>query len=297
MSATDDGERDRPRLVLITGLSGSGKSVAANALEDLGFFCVDNLPLTLLRTLLADPETHTAGHGKIAIGIDLRAPGFAEQIPELLEQLEGSKLDPVILYLEASEPTLLRRYSETRRSHPIGEGDRPVIGGIRKEKALLAPLRDAADLIFETSDWSVHDMRKAVMQQFGDDGSESGPLTVSLVSFGFKHGPPSGCDLVFDVRFLANPHFIPGLREQTGQDPEVQEFLDAEDDFHELLHHLESLLLFLLPRYRRENRRYLTVGVGCTGGRHRSVASSEALTQRLGEQGWRVRLSHRDIER
>lgn len=290
-------ESERTRLVLVTGLSGSGKSVAANAFEDLGFYCVDNLPVGLLRLILADPQAHLGAVRQIAVVADLRSPGFAEAVPGLLAEIDRDRFDFVLLFLEASDAALLRRYSETRRSHPMGEGDRPVPEGIRREKELLAPLRAEADLLFDTSDWSVHDMRRAVTREFGPEVDGSAPLTVSILSFGFKHGPPAGADLQFDVRFLANPYFHPGLREQTGRDDEVVAFLEASDDFGELLARVEDLLLFLLPRYVRENRRYLTVAIGCTGGRHRSVASVEAIAERLDTAGWSVRVSHRDLER
>lgn len=286
----------RPKLVLITGLSGSGKSVAANAFEDLGYFVVDNLPLTLLREYFADPEKHTPGEDEIAVVTDVRAPRFADVMPELVQDLDRDRFDVVVVYLEASDEALTRRYSETRRSHPMGEGDRPVIEGIRAERRLLAPLRDAADLVFDTSDWSVHDMRRAVYREFSADGT-AGRLVVSIVSFGFKHGSPGGSDLVFDVRFLQNPHFVPGLREQTGRDAGVREFLEEQDAYGELLDRLEDFLLFLLPGYRAENRRYLSVAIGCTGGRHRSVATAEELGRRLADAGWAVRVSHRDVER
>lgn len=289
-------DADRPQLVLITGLSGSGKSIAANAFEDLGYYVVDNLPLTLLRQYLADPSAHTPDQSKIAVVADVRASRFADDMPVLLEELDRDRLDLVILFLEATEEVLTRRYSETRRSHPVGGEDRPVIEGIRAEREMLAPLRDAADLVFETSDWSVHDMRRAVHREFSSDG-EGPSLVVTLVSFGFKHGLPAGSDLVFDVRFLQNPHFVPGLREKTGRDAEVRSYLEENDDFHELMERLEGLLLFLLPRYRQENRRYLSLAVGCTGGKHRSVAVAELLAQRLGAAGWKVRLSHRESDR
>ena len=294
--SSEPAQTQRPQLVLITGLSGSGKSIAANAFEDLGYYVVDNLPLSLLRQYLADPKRHTPDESKIAVVADVRASRFADDMPVLLGELNHDRVDLVVLFLEAGEEALTRRYSETRRSHPVGGGDRPVIEGIRTEREMLAPLRDAADLVFETSDWSVHDMRRAVHREFSGDG-EGPSLVVTLVSFGFKHGLPAGSDLVFDVRFLQNPHFVPGLREKNGRDIEVQDFLEASGDFHELMERLEGLLLFLLPRYRQENRRYLSLAVGCTGGKHRSVAVAERLAHRLGEAGWKVRVSHRESDR
>ncbi|MEM6794286.1 MAG: RNase adapter RapZ [Acidobacteriota bacterium] len=284
------------RFVLVTGLSGSGKSVAAAAFEDLGFYCMDNLPVTLLRQLLREPDFHVGQNRPIAVVADVRSPGFAEAVPEVLGEMDRDRLDPVIIYLDAAEDVLVRRYSETRRSHPMGEGQRPVLDGIRAERHLLAPWRAAADLILDTTDWSLHDMRGALFSKFGS-GEVSGPMEVSILSFGFKHGPPVGADLMMDVRFLDNPYFIPGLREKTGRDAEVVDFLSAQEDYRQLLEHLTDLLSFLLPRYVRENRRYLTFAIGCTGGRHRSVAAAESLTRHLTEAGWAVRLSHRDIKR
>lgn len=290
---------ERPRLVLLTGLSGSGKSTAANALEDIGFYCVDNLPLPLLRTFLADPVAQVGvEHRRIAVVTDVRAPGFAQEITRLVAEIDRSKVDPTLVFFEASEKALLRRFSETRRAHPLGEGDRPVVDGIRRERNLLIPLRGEADLIFDTSDWTVHTVRIEIQREFTegrDKGEEQ--LVVSLVSFGFKHNIPSGSDLLFDVRFLANPYFLPDLREQTGQDAGVQEYLDAQSDFNELLDRLEDLLVFLLPRYRQEHRSYVSIAIGCTGGRHRSVATVERLSQRLAARGWTIRLRHRDLGR
>lgn len=286
----------KARLLVISGLSGSGKSTAANALEDIGYYCVDNLPLPLLETFLADPLAQVGDHRtRLAVVTDVRAPGSAEVLPRLLEKVDRQRFELTVVFLEATEGALLRRYSETRRSHPIGGGERPVIDGIRREKELLAALRGRADLIFDTSDWSVHDVRREIYREFAD-GAE-GSLTVSLVSFGFKHGIPAGSDLVFDVRFLPNPYFIPNLREQSGQDRPVQEFLEEQEDFRELRRRLEDLLGFLLPRYQRENRSYLSLAIGCTGGRHRSVAICESLAKSLGRAEWRVRLRHRDLDR
>ncbi len=285
----------KPRLLVISGLSGSGKSTAANALEDIGYYCVDNLPLPLLRTFLSDPLSQVGDRRRIAVVTDVRAPDSAKVLPELLKTIDRDQFELTVVFLEAAEEALLRRYSETRRSHPIGLGKRPVIDGIRKEKELLAALRGEADLILDTSEWSVHDVRREIYREFAEEREAA--LTVSLVSFGFKHGIPSGSDLVFDVRFLPNPYFIPGLRKLSGRDREVQEFLDQQADFLELADRLEDLLSFLLPRYQRENRSYVTLAIGCTGGRHRSVALCERLASRLPGRDWGVRLRHRDVER
>lgn len=295
MSDAAEPAEGKARLVVISGLSGSGKTTASGALEDIGYYCVDNLPLPLLRTFLKDPLAQVGDRRLIAVVTDVRTPGSAEVLPRLLEKIDRRRFELTVVFLEATEAALLRRYSETRRSHPIGVGERPVIDGIRREKELLAALRGRADLILDTSDWSVHDVRREIYREFAHERAAG--LTVSLLSFGFKHGIPSGSDLVFDVRFLPNPHFIPKLRRQSGRDPAVQDFLDAEEDFRELADRLEDLLGFLLPRYQRENRSYLSLAIGCTGGRHRSVALCERLAPKLSEQGWSVRLRHRDIER
>lgn len=289
---------DRLHLILVSGLSGSGKSTATNALEDLGYFCVDNLPLPLLRTFLTEPRDQVGELRRVAVVSDVRAPGFADALPDLVEQL-ARPVDYAlsVVFFEASEDTLVRRYSETRRCHPLGDGDRPVVDGIRREIRLLAPLRQIADRIVDTSGWSVHDVRREMVREFADAEDGERRLAVSIFSFGFKHGVPNACDLLFDVRFLDNPHFRPGLRERTGLEPEVQDFLDQDKDFEPMLERLEDLLRFLLPRYDQENRSYLSIAIGCTGGRHRSVATTERLSKRLERRGWSVRVHHRDIER
>jgi RNase adapter protein RapZ len=284
------------KLVLITGLSGSGKSVVANCFEDLGYYTVDNLPLPLLRRFLYDPVEHVPGVGRIAVVTDVRAPGFAEEFPRLLREMDRDQVDVTLLFLESSDEVLVRRFSETRRPHPLAT-DQPVIEGIRRERELLAPLRERADMVFDSSQWSVHEIRNQVYREFASHPGEEPGMVLSLVSFGFKHGIPPGTDLLFDVRYLSNPHFVPGLREQTGQDPAVLDYLRKQPDFEEIVERLTDLLLHLLPRYRRENRSYLSVAIGCTGGRHRSVAVCERIESRLGERGWPARLIHRDIAR
>jgi UPF0042 nucleotide-binding protein len=284
------------KLVLITGLSGSGKSIVAKCFEDLGYYTVDNLPLPLLRRFLYDPLEHVRGVDRIAVVTDVRAPGFAEELPRLLDEMDQDDVEVTLLFLESSDEVLVRRFSETRRPHPLAT-DRPVSEGIRRERELLAPLRERADMVFDSSQWSVHEIRNQVYREFASHPGEEPGMVLSLVSFGFKHGIPQGTDLLFDVRYLSNPHFVPGLREQTGQDPEVLEYLRQQPDFEEIVERLTDLLVHLLPRYRRENRSYLSVAVGCTGGRHRSVAVCERLKSTLEERGWPARLIHRDIAR
>lgn len=285
-----------PRLLLVTGLSGSGKSTVAATLEDLGYYVVDNLPLSLLRQFLADPTTHVVGRDRLAVVADVRAPGFAVEAPLLLASMDRTKVEPTLLFLEASDEALVRRFSETRRSHPLAE-DGPPIEGIHRERELLAELRGMADLVFDSSAWTIHELRAAVHRAFAS--SEAGPrqLVVSLTSFGFKYGIPFGSDLLFDVRFIANPHFVPELRPKTGRDPEIRQFLDAQPGYGELVDRLADLLAYLLPRFRDERRAYLSIAVGCTGGRHRSVAICESLGARLRDGGWSPRLVHRDITR
>jgi len=286
----------RARLVIITGLSGSGKSVVAKCFEDLSYYTVDNLPLPLLRQFLDNPLELAGGTDRIAVVTDVRAPGFAEELPRLFAEIDRERIEPRLLFLEASDEVLVRRFSETRRPHPLA-ADRPVIEGIRRERELLAEMRARADMVFDTSGWSIHEIRSQVYREFASNPGEEPGMVVSLVSFGFKHGIPYGTDLLFDVRFLPNPHFVPGLREQTGQDEGVQSYLDRQPDFAELVGRLGDLLAYLLPRYRRENRSYLSVAIGCTGGRHRSVAVAERLKAALEEQGWPARVIHRDISR
>lgn len=283
------------KLVLITGLSGSGKSVVAKCFEDLGYYTVDNLPLPLLRDFLGRPGELVWGHERIAVVADVRTPGFAEEFPRLVADMDAASTRPTLLFLEASDEVLVRRFSETRRPHPLA-ADQPAIDGIRRERKLLDSLRERADLVLDTSNWSIHETRAQVYRAFAAAGEEP-EMVVSLVSFGYKHGIPYGSDLVFDVRFLANPHFVPGLRELTGQDAPVLDYLDQQAEFGEMIARLADLLGFLLPRYRRENRSYLSVAVGCTGGRHRSVAVCERLQRRLEQAGWRTRVVHRDVSR
>ncbi|HEY3567507.1 MAG TPA: RNase adapter RapZ [Thermoanaerobaculia bacterium] len=290
------GNLGRARLVIITGLSGSGKSVVAKCFEDLSYYTVDNLPLPLLRQFLDNPLELAGGTDRIAVVTDVRAPGFAEELPRLFAEIDRERIEPRLLFLEASDEVLVRRFSETRRPHPLA-ADQPVIEGIRRERELLAEMRGRADMVFDTSGWSIHEIRSQIYREFASNPGEEPGMVVSLVSFGFKHGIPYGTDLLFDVRFLPNPHFVPGLREQTGQDEGVQAYLDRQLDFGELVGRLADLLAYLLPRYRRENRSYLSVAIGCTGGRHRSVAMAERLKAALEEQGWPARVIHRDISR
>ncbi|HXU45244.1 MAG TPA: RNase adapter RapZ [Thermoanaerobaculia bacterium] len=303
--ARRDPDRDEPpakegdgkvRLVLITGLSGSGKSVVAKCFEDLAYYTVDNLPLPLLRQFLANPAALVPGHERIAVVTDVRAPGFALELPRLIEEIDRARIEPTLLFLEASDEVLVRRFSETRRPHPLSE-DSPAIEGIRRERELLAEVRAHADRVLDSSEWTIHEIRSQIFREFAAHAGGEPGMVVSLVSFGFKRGIPYGTDLLFDVRFLPNPHFIPGLREKTGQEAEVVDFLESQEDYPEVVARLTDLLAYLLPKYRGENRSYLSVAIGCTGGKHRSVAVCEKLRAELEGLGWPARVLHRDIAR
>lgn len=292
MSA-DQAAASPPRLVLITGLSGSGKSTAANCFEDLGYYLVDNLPLPLMEEFLRNPREYAEGRENIAVVADVRSPGFHDGFPRILDRLDAW-IGRVLVFFEASDDILLRRFSETRRPHPLAtEG--PLLEGIQRERDLLSEVRARADLIVDTSGTSVHDLKGHIFRKFADH-SGSPEMVVSLASFGFKHGIPKGTDLLFDVRFLPNPYFVPELRNHTGREKSVRDFLESHEEFGQLATKLEDYLLFVLPRYRRENRSYLSVAIGCTGGHHRSVAMAEKLRESLTQAGWRVQMTHRDLE-
>ena len=256
----------------------------------------DNLPLPLLREFLRNPAELTDGHQRIAIVTDARAPGFATEFPRLLNEEHWGDLRPTVLFLEADEGTLVRRFSETRRTHPLAGGGH-VLEGIRSERELLAEVRGNADIVLDTSKSTIHDTRSQIFREFAASTDENLRPIVSLVSFGFKHGVPGGADLLFDVRFLSNPYFVEGLRDLSGRDAAVRQFLEEQADYAELIDRLVDFLGFVLPRYRKENRSYLSIAVGCTGGRHRSVCVAEELVGRLGGAGWSSRVFHRDIER
>ena len=285
----------KSRFVVLTGLSGSGKSQAIRALEDLGYFCVDNLPVALL-PMLAE-LTLRAGNeiARAAVVVDAREGKMLDELPRVLKRLKSMRnLHPVLIFLDAADEVLVRRFSETRRPHPLAP-DRSAAEGIREERELMKPLRRLADHVVNTSAMTVHELRHAFRNV--DSGASPGAqLVVTVLSFGFKHGIPVDSDLLFDVRFLPNPHFIPTLRPHTGRDPQIRSFLDKSPATHEFLDHTLNLLRFLIPQYVAEGKSYLTIGVGCTGGRHRSVMIAESLKKGLaGLKGVQVRVRHRDI--
>ena len=278
--------------VVLTGLSGAGKSEAIRALEDLGYFCVDNLPTSLVTTF-ADLAGRNGSVQRAAVVVDMRDQRFLKEFPRVLRELRRRQaLGAVVIFLEATDEALVRRFSETRRPHPVAP-DRSVIEGILEERARLETIKKTADKVFDTSDLTVHELRRAFMDLSRGTDTQ---LIVTLVSFGYKHGIPVESDLLLDVRFLPNPHFVPALRPLTGKDKDVQAYLEQSDATHTFLDKTTDLLRFLIPRYAHEGKSYLTVGVGCTGGRHRSVVIAERLRRRLTRvEGVRLRVRHRDI--
>lgn len=280
------------RVVIITGLSGSGMSSAGRAFEDIGYFLVDNLPPQLIPTFVdlckENPEIK-----RVAIVVDIRSGNFLERFPEIHDALESRGVDMSVIFLEADDSTLQRRYSETRRPHPLGEDG--VAAALRREREELAPIRELADEVIDTSELTIHELRQDIRERYRPTG-EGQAMLVTLTSFGFKRGTPRDLDMLFDLRFLPNPHFVPGLRPQTGKDAGVIEFLEAQEEVRETLDRLVDLLVFLVPRYRREGKSYLNIGIACTGGRHRSVYFAEKIRERLAEAGIAARVEHRDID-
>lgn len=283
------------RFVVLTGLSGSGKSQAIKALEDLGYFCVDNLPVALL-PMLAELTLRAGSEiARAAVVVDVREGRMLAEFPKTYKQLQAiANLNPVLIFLDAREAALVRRFSETRRPHPLAP-DRSAIEGIREERKAMSGIRRMADQVIDTSEMTVHELRHT-FTGVASGRAPGAQLVVTILSFGFKHGIPVDSDLLFDVRFLPNPHFVPALRPHTGRDREVIRFLDRADGTREFLKHTLNLLRFLIPQYVSEGKAYLTIGIGCTGGRHRSVAIAEALKKGLGGiAGVRIRVKHRDI--
>lgn len=281
-------------VVIVTGLSGSGKSTAIRVLEDLGFYCIDNLPVVLIPNFL-ELCRQSAEIGKVALGVDLREREFLRDFPRVLDRLQEQRLPVEVLFLDANDETLVRRFSETRRPHPLAR-DGSLVDGIALEREKLLDMRGRASRILDTTALTVHQLKDELLRLFGPGHGESS-LSVSLLSFGYKYGVPTDADVVLDARFLVNPYFVAGLRELDGRDPKVAEFVLERDEARDFIARVMSLLDFSLPLHRREGRAYLTVALGCTGGRHRSVALVERLSYLLGERGYRVQLRHRDLGR
>ena len=286
--------RDRLHLVIVTGLSGSGKSTAIRVLEDLGFYCIDNLPVALIPRFVELWETSREEVRRVALGIDVRERHFLDEFPRVFEEVRAKGVELEVIYLEASEEVLVRRFSETRRPHPAGEGG-SLAEGIRRDVERLRGLREIADRILDTSALTVHELRAALRDLIERTGGAL--LTVSLVSFGYKHGLPTDADLALDCRFLPNPFFVEELRNKVGTEPAVADYVLRREETQEFLGRVVELLEFTLPRYQREGKSYLTIAVGCTGGRHRSVVLVEELRRRLQDGGHRVLVRHRDVDR
>lgn len=282
------------RFIILTGLSGSGKTHAIRALEDLGYFCIDNLPTQLIPTVAELSRRDVAGLDKVAIVVDVREAGFIAHFPQVFRRLKAQRrVKPLLIFLEASDSALVRRFSETRRPHPLA-ADRSASEGIAEERRKLDRIRAMADLILDTSDLTVHELRERFMK-ISRAGGGRAEMIVNLVSFGYKHGVPVDADLVFDVRCLPNPHFVDGLRELTGRDRAVVRYMRRNPATAEFVDKLTSFLKFALPQYVREGKSYLTIALGCTGGRHRSVMIAEELKQGLsGVKGIKLRVKHRD---
>lgn len=287
--------KNAKQFVLITGLSGSGKGSVLKAFEDLGFYCVDNLPVDLLpkfAEISSQPGSHI---DRAAVVVDIREGEALSQLPAIYQRLAQRKPKPSLVFLEASDEVLLRRFEETRRPHPLGR-HLPVREGIRLERMLLKPMRQLADAVISTTRMNAHELREFILQRFGGPKLRKGML-VSLTSFGFRFGLPTDADLVFDLRFLPNPNYVAKLKEKTGKDAAVQRYMERFPQSREFLNRLTSLLLYLLPQYLREGKSYLTIALGCTGGRHRSVALAEQMAKVLEREGYKIRLTHRDLGR
>jgi RNase adapter protein RapZ len=283
-------------LVIITGLSGSGKSYVQSTLEDLGFYCCDNLPIHLIEQFLEEVGSHEKAT-RVGIVVDVRSHDFATIFPSFYrDRLQKLVPNVVLIFLEASDEVLARRYSETRRPHPMGL-DLPVIEAIQAERNALTEVKSLANLVLDTSQFSVHELKANVMRRFGLTKDYAPEMLVTIITFGFKYSLPYSLDLLFDVRFLPNPHFVDALRPKTGLDQEVVDYLKAQPEYDTFYAKLIDFISYLLPGYRKEMKSYLTIGIGCTGGKHRSVAIGQRLGNDLEAQGYSVEIVHRDAKR
>jgi UPF0042 nucleotide-binding protein len=279
-----------PELVIITGMSGSGKASVLKAFEDLGYYCVDNLPVQLIPQF-AELSMQSNEIRRTALVVDVREGSKLEQLPGILKSVRRM-IPTKVVYMEASDSVLLRRFSETRRPHPLGT-DEPVKSALKAERRHLGAIRRLADLVIDTSKFNVHELRAHITERFQETSPEKGIL-VSSVSFGFRNGLPEDADLVFDVRFLPNPHFVPEFRPLTGRDPRVAKYIRSFPQTREFIQRISDLLVYLLPHYIHEGKSYLTIGFGCTGGQHRSVMIAEDVGKHLRRAGYRVKIVHRD---
>jgi UPF0042 nucleotide-binding protein len=286
-----------PDIVIITGLSGSGMSSATNAFQDLGYFCVDNLPVTMIPTFgrLVTADDEEEGIRRAALVIDIREGRFLADFEKQLDALRESGLKVSVLFFEASDDVLQYRFSETRRPHPADKGQ-GLLAAIRAERQAMKKIRSHADQIIDTSEHTVHTLRSFLLARFSPD-RKGAPMRVEVMSFGHKYGNPGDLELLFDVRHLPNPHFVADLKPLSGHDPRVVRYLRSQDEVQETLQRFTDLLSYLLPLYKREGKSYVTVGIGCTGGRHRSVMIANALARALRREGFEARATHRDVRK
>ncbi len=281
-------------IFIISGYSGSGKSTALTAFEDAGFYCVDNLPVALLPKFLDLTSVSIQGKSGFAFVMDLREKGFLEKYPDVFKSLQSQGNHVQILFLEADEKILLQRFSQTRRQHPLAKNGE-LLKGIQTEKIQLQALRSTADRVIDTSNYNIHDL-KAVIRDIAKKGRTDSPTSIHILSFGYKYGTPPDADLIIDVRFLSNPFFVPELKPLTGEMEPVRQFVLNDPNCKSFIDKYLDLLMFLLPLYEREGKSYLTIAVGCTGGKHRSVAIAGVLFEHLKKPGVHITISHRDIE-
>lgn len=286
---------DDLEVIIITGLSGSGKSVAIRALEDNGYFCIDNLPALLIPKFIDLCEGYNEGITRIALGVDLRAGQFLQALPQVLADMRHAGHHVQVLFFDASDEVLLRRFSETRRPHPLA-GEEPVQEGISRERKALEGMRELADKVIDTTDLNVHELKREMEERFCQ-APYSRSMNVFLTSFGYKYGIPHDTDMILDVRFLPNPYFVSELRAHDGLETEVEEYVLKNEETRTFLDRLYSLLEFALPLYEREGKSSLTLALGCTGGRHRSVVLVEELHRRLGRGKFRIHVKHRDLDK
>ncbi|MBV8775102.1 MAG: RNase adapter RapZ [Deltaproteobacteria bacterium] len=292
-SAASPKER-RFRLFIVTGVSGSGRGSAMRVLEDLGFYCVDNLPVALARSVVSLARAHDPKIPGVALGIDARERLFFPRWPQAFAELEGDGFRPEVIFLNASDDVLARRFSESRRPHPLAQSGMSVVESIRRERLALAEMRERASLVVDTSTTTIHQLREIISAAVL--GAKAGDrMTIALVSFGYKYGLPVGLDVIFDVRFIPNPFFVPGLRDLSGTDPRVRKYVMAQPEASHFVQEVARLMVFLVPLYRREGKSYLTIGLGCTGGRHRSPVIARALRDALSHEGIDLEVRDHDL--
>ena len=282
---------EKSQFIIVTGLSGAGKSTAIKALEDIGYYCVDNLPLSLMKTFARLCLNSSQPMEKVALGIDIREGDSLKDLPHIMEELRQQGIETEILFLYAREEVLIKRFKETRRPHPLQ--NESLEGSIAREKRVMEPIKAISRYVIDTSEATPHTLKAQIKDLFGSEKEE---MLVYVHSFGFKHGAPPNLDLMLDVRFLPNPHFVNGLREKTGLDPQVEGYVMGNQETHIFLEHLSRFFSYLLPKYQQEGKPFLSIGIGCTGGVHRSVVIAQWLGHFLREKGYRVKILHRELE-